>query len=31
LAEEEWQSALEIDPNNATVKTYLNFVKPKNP
>lgn len=31
LAEEEWQGALAIDPGNTTVKTYLNFVKPKNP
>lgn len=31
LAEEEWQDALAIDPDNSTVKTYLNFVKPKNP
>lgn len=31
LAEEEWQDALAIDPANTTVKTYLNFVKPKNP
>jgi len=29
LAEEEWQEALKIDPNNAAVKTYLNFVKPQ--
>lgn len=29
LAEEEWQAALKIDPNNAAVKTYLNFVKPQ--
>lgn len=31
LAEEEWQQALAIDPDNTTVRTYLNFVKPKNP
>jgi Tfp pilus assembly protein PilF len=31
LAEEEWQEALRIDPKNAAVKTYLNFVKPQNP
>lgn len=31
LAEEEWQEALVIDPNNSAVKTYLNFVKPQNP
>ncbi len=31
LAEEEWQAALAIDPGNTTVKTYLNFVKPRNP
>lgn len=30
LAEEEWQEALVFDPNNAAVRTYLNFVKPKN-
>jgi tetratricopeptide (TPR) repeat protein len=29
LAEEEWQEALTLDPNNAAVRTYLNFVKPK--
>ena len=31
LAEEEWREALKIDPNNAAVKTYLNFVKPQQP
>jgi tetratricopeptide (TPR) repeat protein len=30
LAEEEWQEALVFDPHNAAVRTYLNFVKPKN-
>lgn len=29
LAEEEWREALKIDPDNTTVKTYLNFVKPQ--
>ncbi len=29
LAEEEWREALVFDPNNAAVKTYLNFVKPQ--
>ena len=29
LAEEEWQEALKLDPENAAVKTYLNFVKPQ--
>src|SRR5208283_1012340 len=29
LAEEEWQEALAFDPNNSAVRTYLNFVKPK--
>jgi tetratricopeptide (TPR) repeat protein len=29
LAEEEWQEALKVDPNNAALKTYLNFVKPQ--
>jgi tetratricopeptide (TPR) repeat protein len=31
LAEEEWREALRIDPDNAAVKTYLNFVKPPQP
>ena len=31
LAEEEWREALMFDPNNAAVRTYLNFVKPKEP
>jgi tetratricopeptide (TPR) repeat protein len=31
LAEEEWQEALVLDPNNSAVRTYLNFVKPQNP
>jgi tetratricopeptide (TPR) repeat protein len=31
LAEEEWQEALKIDPNSAAIKTYLSFVKPKQP
>ncbi len=30
LAEEEWREALVFDPNNAAVKTYLNFIKPQN-
>lgn len=29
LAEQEWREALTFDPNNSAVKTYLNFVKPK--
>jgi tetratricopeptide (TPR) repeat protein len=29
LAEEEWREALVFDPNNAAVRTYLNFVKPQ--
>ncbi len=29
LAEEEWREALVFDPDNAAVKTYLNFVKPQ--
>ncbi|MEK6698081.1 MAG: tetratricopeptide repeat protein [Nitrospirota bacterium] len=31
LAEEEWRDALTIDPKNSALKTYLNFVKPRNP
>jgi tetratricopeptide (TPR) repeat protein len=31
LAEEEWREALMFDPNNAAVRTYLNFIKPRNP
>ena len=31
LAEEEWRDALAIDPKNSALKTYLNFVKPRNP
>ncbi len=30
LAEEEWREALVFDPDNAAVRTYLNFVKPQN-
>jgi tetratricopeptide (TPR) repeat protein len=29
LAEEEWREALIFDPNNSAVRTYLNFLKPK--
>jgi len=31
LAEEEWRKALKINPDNATIKTYLNFVRPQKP
>jgi tetratricopeptide (TPR) repeat protein len=30
LAEEEWREALVFDPDNSAVRTYLNFVKPRN-
>lgn len=29
LAEQEWREALVFDPENSAVRTYLNFVKPK--
>jgi len=29
LAEEEWRKALKINPDNAAIKTYLNFVRPQ--
>ncbi len=29
LAEEEWREALVFDPKNSAIRTYLNFVKPK--
>lgn len=31
LAEEEWREALVFDPANASVKMYLNFIKPQHP